>query len=97
MLVVFTNSAHTLTHTLLTLQLVGGVFLLLLLCEGLLQPTDLLLVLGGRAPPVLQLGSHAAQIGLQGSDLTLPLRRGCLHGVPQNENLMARKEVGMRW
>lgn len=84
------TSKHT--HTQLTLQLVGAVVLLLLLCEGLLQPTNLLLVFGGRAPPVLQLRPHAAQVGLQGRDLPLPLRCGCLHGVPQDKNLMAETQ-----
>lgn len=64
----------------------------LLLREGLLQPADLLLVLGRRAPPVVQLWAHAAQVGLQGGNLALTLRRGGLHGVPQDENLMADEQ-----
>lgn len=70
-----------------TLQLASVVLLLLLLCEGLLQPADLLLILGSRAPPVLQLRSHTAQVLLQGGNVPLPFRRGCLHGMPQDENL----------
>lgn len=74
------------------MQLVSSGLLLLLLREGLLQSTDLLLVLGGRVPPVLQLCAHTAQVGLQGSNLSLPLRCGCLHGVPQDEDLTEKSE-----
>lgn len=77
---------------LLTLQLGGRALLLLLLCEGLLQPADLLLVLGGRVSPVLQLRSYAAKVGLQGSNLALTLQRGSLHGIPQDENLAAETQ-----
>lgn len=81
-----------LCSSLLTLQLAGGALLLLLLREGLLQPADLLLVLGCRAPPVVQLGAHAAEVGLQGGDLALPLQRGSLHGVPQDKDLKAEAQ-----
>lgn len=74
------------------MQLGGGAVVLLLLREGLLQPADLLLVLGGRAPPVVQLRAHAAQVGLQGGDLALALQRGGLHGVPQDKNLRAEAQ-----
>lgn len=77
-----------------TLQLAGRVLLLLLLSKGLLQPADLLLVLGRRAPPMLQLRAHAAQVRLQGGDLALTLGCGSLHGVSQDENLTAGTEPG---
>ena len=71
-----------------TLQLHRLLLVLVLLLEAGLEGADLHLIFGGRLLPLVQLSGDAAEVGLQGGDVALPLVVGVVHGLAEQDDLL---------